>query len=266
MTAPKKVWEYRTLITNLAQRDLRSRYKKSLLGWAWSLINPATTLGIYTLVFGVFLSVEAPYAGNGESKVFALYLFCGLVVWNSFASGINIAMQSFLAAGGLLTRTYFPPEVPVIAGSLTVLTQTAVESIILVGFMVVIGNLGWTTLLLVPILALLFLFALGVGLLVSLLNVRYRDVAYLTAVGLQVLFYATPIVYSEDIANKHEAAATALKFNPMTHFVGAMRNSIYELQAPTLLNWGVMVGSSAIMLAVGWWVFARKAPRYIEEI
>ena len=214
----------------------------------------------------MFLSVEAPVAGNGTSKIFALYLFCALVVWNSFASGINIAMQSFLAAGGLLTRTYFPPEVPVVAGSLTVLTQTAVESIILIGFMVVIGNLGWTTLLLIPILGLLTLFALGIGLLVSLLNVRYRDVAYLTAVGLQVLFYATPIVYREDIVDKHPAAATMLKFNPMTHFVGATRHSVYLLQSPTLLNWAVMVGSAAFMLAVGWWVFAVKAPRYIEEI
>ena len=69
MTAPSKVWDYRTLITNLAQRDLRSRYKKSVLGWLWSLINPAITLGIYTLVFGVFLKVEAPYTGNGQQQL-----------------------------------------------------------------------------------------------------------------------------------------------------------------------------------------------------
>lgn len=266
MTAPSKVWDYRTLITNLAQRDLRSRYKKSVLGWLWSLINPATTLGIYTVVFGVFLGVQAPIAGNGHSKLFALYLFSALVAWNAFSGGINIAMQSFLAAGGLLTRTYFPPEVPVIAGSLTVLTQTLVESVILIGFMVAIGNVGWTTLLIVPILLLLTVFAFGIGLVVSLLNVRYRDVAYLTAVGLQVLFYATPIVYSEDIVAKHPAAATALKANPMTHFVGSMRHALYLLQPPTLLNWVMMVGSAAATLVIGWWVFASKAPRYIEEI
>ncbi|MEI2653994.1 MAG: ABC transporter permease, partial [Microthrixaceae bacterium] len=150
---------------------------------------------------------------------------------------MNIAMQSFLAAGGLLTRTYFPPEVPVIAGSLTVLTQTAVETIILLVFMAIIGNLGWTTLIAFPILLLLTAFAFGIGMIVSLLNVRYRDVAYLVALGIQVLFYVTPIVYSEDIAAKHAWAADLLKLNPMTHFVGAMRHSVYLLQAPTLLNW-----------------------------
>lgn len=266
MTAPAKVWEYRTLIQNLAQRDLRSRYKKSVLGWAWSLINPATTLGIYTLVFGVFLKVVAPVAGNGESKVFALYLFCALVVWNSFASGISTAMQSFLASGGLLTRTYFPPEVPVIAGALTVLTQTVVESVILIVFMIIIGNLGWTTLLFLPILALVTLFAFGIGLIVSLMNVRYRDVAYLTAVGLQVWFYATPIVYSEKVVDSHPAAGLLLKLNPMTHFVGAMRHSVYLLQAPTLINWVMMVVSTAITVGGGWWIFSRTAPRFIEEI
>ena len=266
MTAPAKIWEYRTLIGNLAQRDLRSRYKKSLLGWAWSLINPAVTLGIYTMVFGVFLAAVAPVTGNGHSRVFALYLFCALAAWNTFAGGVNTAIQSFLASGGLLTRTYFPPEVPLLAGSLTVLTQTAVESVILVVVMAILGNVAWTTLLFIPILLLLTVFAFGVGLIVSLLNVRYRDVAYLTALGLQVLFYATPIVYSEDIVKKHPTMAILLKFNPMTHFVGAMRKSMYLLQPPTLLNWVVMVVSTAAMLVVGWWVFATKAPRIIEEL
>ncbi|NLA36879.1 MAG: ABC transporter permease, partial [Actinobacteria bacterium] len=221
MTAPKKVWEYRTLVTNLALRDLRSRYKKSVLGWLWSLINPATTLAIYTVVFGVFLKGTAPTAGNGSTQNFALYLFTALITWNAFAGGLNTAIQSFLAAGGLLTRTYFPPEVPVIAGSLTVLTQTVLEAAILVAFMIVVGNIGFTTLLLIPILLMVTLFAFGIGQIVSLLNVRYRDVAYLTALGIQVLFYATPIVYSETILEEHDLAKSLINLNPMKHFVGA---------------------------------------------
>src|ERR1700712_4508783 len=146
MTAPAKVWTYRTLITNLALRDLRSRYKKSILGWLWSLINAAVTLGIYTVVFGVFLkqNANALTAGNGHTKSFALYLFCALTVWNAFSNGINQSIPSFLAAGPMLTRTYFPPECPIFAGTLTTLTQTLIESSILFGFMLVLGNLGWS--------------------------------------------------------------------------------------------------------------------------
>ncbi len=89
MSTPAQVWQYRTLIGNLAQRDLKSRYKKSVLGWLWSLINPAVTLGIYTVVFGVFLGAEAPVAGNGTTQNFALFLFCALVAWNFFSGTIN---------------------------------------------------------------------------------------------------------------------------------------------------------------------------------
>ncbi|MEZ5320833.1 MAG: ABC transporter permease [Microthrixaceae bacterium] len=266
MTAPAKVWEYRTLIANLAQRDLRSRYKKSFLGWLWSMINPAMTLTIYAVVFGVFLKGEAPKLSNGEGGNFALYLFAGLVVWNAFNGGINVAIQSFLAAGGLLTRTYFPPEVPVVAGGLTVLTQTALETVILFAFMIALGNVGWTTVLALPIMAMVSVFAFGIGLVVSLLNIRYRDVGYLTALGLQILFYATPIVYREDLLVDHPGFHTALKLNPLTHFVGGLRDSMYLLKAPTLQNWGAMVLATALALALGWYLFGRMAPRYIEEI
>ena len=109
MSTPAQVWSYRTLISNLAQRDLKARYKKSFLGWLWSLINPAATLGIYTVVFGFFLRAEPPAAGNG-SKSFALYLFCGLVVWNLFSGVINTSIASFQTAGPLLTRTYSRPS------------------------------------------------------------------------------------------------------------------------------------------------------------
>ena len=269
MTAPAKVWEYRTLIGNLASRDLRSRYKKSVLGWTWSLINPAVTLGIYTVVFGYFPKGTAPVAGNGTTTSFALWLFSALVLWNAFSSGINIAMTSFIASGGLLTRTYFPPECPVIAGTATVLTQTCVESVILLGFMVVLGNLGWTTLFLPLIVILITCFAFGLGMIVSLLNVRYRDVAYLVNVSLQVAFYATPIVYRIDQIPAKVGGfspVTILRLNPLTHFVGAMRSSVYLLRPPTLTNWIVMVVSALLSVLIGWRFFAKRAPRYIEEI
>lgn len=269
MTAPAKVWEYRTLIQNLASRDLRSRYKKSVLGWSWSLINPAVTLGIYTIVFGYFLSGTAPVAGNGTTQSFALWLFAALVLWNAFANGINIAMSSFLASGGLLTRTYFPPECPVIAGTFTVLTQTCVESLILIGFMVFLGNLGWTTLFLPIIVVLITMFAFGLGMMVSLLNVRYRDIAYLVGISLQVAFYATPIVYRIDQIPESVGGfnpAAILRLNPLTHFVGAIRSSTYLLRPPTLVNWAVMVASATISVLVGWRFFAKRAPRFIEEI
>jgi len=264
LSTPAQVWSYRTLIVNLAQRELKSRYKRSLLGWMWSLINPAVTLGVYTVVFGVFFGAEAPVAGNGHSKVFALWLFCGLVMWNLFSGVINTAISSFSGAGGLLTRTYFPPECPMIAGLITVIIQALLEGGILIFFMAVIGNLSFTMLLILPLFALMACFAFGIGLVLGLMNIRYRDVYYLTGIALQVLFYATPIVYQLSIINPK--AQAILRFNPLTSYVGAMRRVAYFLVFPTPGSWFVMISSAAVSLVGGWMIFSRWAPTVIEEL
>jgi ABC-2 type transport system permease protein len=218
LSTPAQVWQYRTLIGNLAQRDLKSRYKKSVLGWLWSLINPAVTLGIYTVVFGVFLGAQAPVAGNGTTQNFALFLFCGLVAWNFFSGTVNTLIGNFAGAGGLLTRTYFPPECPMVSGLITT----------------------------------------GLG------NIRFRDVGYLVGIGLQALFYATPIVYPFDIVP--QGFQLVLRLNPLTHFVDGMRHAFYTLDTPTATNWLMMVGSAAVSLGFGWWIFSVNAPKVIEEL
>lgn len=264
MSTPAQVWSYRTLIVNLAQRDLKARYKKSFLGWLWSLINPATTLAIYTVVFGVFLGAVAPVAGNGTTQSFALYLFCGLVAWNFFSGTINTSISSFATAGGLLTRTYFPPECPMISGLVTVAIQAALELAILIGLMVVLMNVSWTMILVIPIFFLLGCFAFGIGLILGLGNVRYRDVSYLVGIGLQVLFYLTPIVYPLEIVP--EGWQFVLELNPLTSYVYAVRQAVYGLALPTATNWIVMGVSATASLLIGWWVFGRYAPRVIEEL
>ena len=264
MSTPAQVWSYRTLILNLAQRDLKARYKKSFLGWLWSLINPATTLAIYTVVFGVFLKGTAPLAGNGKTQSFALYLFCALVCWNFFSGAINTSIQQFASSGPLLTRTYFPPECPMLSGMSTVALQAGLELTILVFFMIVVGNLYWTALLAVPILLLLGCFAFGIGLVLGLGNIRYRDVNYLVGIGLQVWFYATPIVYSIDLV--HGVFLTLMKLNPLTSFVYGIRQTVYMHSYPSASNWLMMVGSALLSLTAGWLIFSRYAPRVIEEL
>lgn len=264
MSTPAEVWQYRSLILNLAQRDLKARYKKSFLGWLWSLINPATTLAIYTVVFGVFLGAVAPVAGNGRTQSFALYLFCGLVCWNFLSGTINTSIQQFASAGPLLTRTYFPPECPMVSGMVTVALQAALELGILILFMVLVGNLWWTALLSIPILVMLGCFAFGFGLVLGLGNIRYRDVNYLVGIGLQVWFYATPIVYSIEIIPDNYKLIISL--NPLTSFVYAMQQVVYQHALPSTNNWLMMAVSSVASLVVGWAVFSRYAPRVIEEL
>jgi ABC-type polysaccharide/polyol phosphate export permease len=268
MALATDIWTYRGLIGNLAQRELKARYKRSVLGWAWSLINPATTLLTYAVVFGILLKVEPPVAGNGKLQNFALYLFCGLVIWNFFTGVVNGAMGALVGAGPLLRKVFFPPECPVIANALVALTQTAIEIGVLLAIMVVVGNVSWTFLMVPVLVVFLVLFAMGLGLIFSLFNVYFRDVQYLVAVGLNVLFYATPIVYTIQLldANAPEPIQLFVRLNPLTQFVGAMRSLVYDLQMPSAARLaGIAVVSIATAL-IGWSVFRRYAVRVSEEL
>jgi ABC-type polysaccharide/polyol phosphate export permease len=264
LSTPVQVWSYRNLIADLAQRDLKARYKRSFVGWLWSLINPAVTLGIYTVIFGFFLKAPPPVAGNGELESFALFLFCGLVVWNLFAGVVNTSIASFQSAGSLLTRTYFPPEAPMVAGLITVILQVLMEAAILLVVMIVVANISWTFVFLLPIFVLMACCAFGVGLVVGLANIRFRDVSYLVGIGMQALFYGTPIVYPLEIVP--DEYQRFLKANPITSFVDATREAVYLLEVPSAGNWVVMVVMALVCLVGGWIIFSRWAPTVIEEL
>ena len=268
-TTATDIWGYRGLIANLTSREVKVKYKRSALGWLWSLINPASTLAIYTIVFSTVLRVDPPVAGDGETKSFAIFLFAALVPWSFFSNVVNGSMVQMVANGPLLKKVYFPPACPIIALSLATLLQTGLEALILLVVLTLTGLLTVEALLLVPILALLALFALGIGLILALGNVYYRDVNYLFGILLNALFYATPIVYPLSIVPEEAGGLpmrTLVSCNPLTQFVGAARDVTYLQQVPSAGRWGALVASAAISLVVGWKVFDRKARDLSEEL
>lgn len=269
MSSPEVIWAHRNLISNLARRDLKAKYKKSLLGWLWSLINPAATLATYTFVFGIILRGPTPVAGNGHLASFPLFLFAGLVVWNLFLNSVNSAMAALEASGGLLTKIYFPPECPAVASVMGVLLQAGIETGILLLVLIVLGNIGWTMLLVPLVLFEVLLLATGVGLVLSLLNINYRDVGYITGITLQVMFYATPIVYPLDLVPGRAwglPARTIIGLNPMTRFVGIMRDLVWTLRLPPALDVAYVTVVSVGVFLLGWLFFSKRAPTVIEEL
>jgi ABC-2 type transport system permease protein len=264
----RELWAYRTLISNLAQRELRAKYKKSVIGWGWSLISPAATLGIYTLVFGVYLKAVPPPMANGQA-IFALYLFAALIMWNGFSAVITGSMGALVESGDLLSKIYFPPESPAIAGMFAGLLQVVIEASILVGVMIVLGNASWTFLWLPVLIVQVMLFALGLGFVLSLYNVVYRDVNYLVSIGMQLLFYGTPIVYTltdipEEIAGV--PIRRIVELSPLTQFTQQARQIVYLLEFPSAQQIAYLFAWTVVMLLFGWWVFARRAAEVIEEI
>lgn len=264
-----ELWTYRSLIGNLASREIKVKYKRSILGWLWSLINPATQLLTYTLVFGYFFKAQPPVAGNGQLRNYSIYLFTGLVTWNFFSNIVNGCMNAMVGAGPLMKKVYFPPVCAPIATTLAVLAQTAVEFGILAAVFVIAGNIGFSIVLLLPLLVALLVFSLGVGLALSVYNVYYRDVGYLVGVGLNLLFYATPIIFTLDLVPARVGPIPVLRIvrlNPLTQFVGAVRDVMYDLQVPSLARSAGIVVASLLALVVGWALFHRKAADISEEL
>lgn len=263
-------WRYRGLIAEFARRELSLRYKRSVLGWLWSLITPAISLAVYSLVFGIFLQVEPPVAGNGRLTSFALFLFCGLVVWNFFNLIVTRSMLWLLDAGPLLKKVFFPPETPILAGSAALIVQVMTELAILVLVMVFRANISWTALLVPPLIVALLLFSVGAGLLMALLNVYLRDMQHAAPLIMTVLFFATPIVYPIDRVPDEIWGGfpirTLIELNPLTHFVEAARDLLYLLRLPDLQTVLAILGSSAISFGVAWRVFGARAALLSEDL
>ena len=267
MTAIAELWAYRNLISNLTQRELKSRYKKSILGWLWSLINPASVLAVYTLVFGYFFKSVPPTAGNGHTTTYALYLFAGLWVWNYFNGTVIGAIAALQASGPLLNKVYFPPACPAIANTATVLLQALIESAILLVIMIALGNVGWSLLLFPLLLVAITFFSLGVGLALSVYNVFYRDVNYLVTIGMNVLFYATPIIYPITLVEQRSSTvARIIMLNPISRFVEWSRDIFWSLKWPTPAAVILVPVVSLAVFVLGLMIFNRKSRDLAQEL
>lgn len=263
------LWRYRSLTWNFAQREIKGKYKGSVLGWGWSLLSPLATIVIFSFVFATVFRAEPPPFGSGREGLYAVWLFVGLVAWNFFNGTVQTSMTSLIGAGPLLKKIYFPPFTPVLGGVVAALWQTAIESVLLLVVLAALGNVGWTMLLLPLVVALLAVFAAGLALLLALLNVRFRDVAYLVSILLQMLFYLTPIIYPPTLVPERALGLPLrdlLLVNPLAQYVGAVRDVVYDLEVPSAGRFGWMAGAAIVSLAIGWTAFSRGARDVIEEL
>jgi ABC-type polysaccharide/polyol phosphate export permease len=274
MTRLAELSESRELLVNLTLRELRGKYKRSLLGWSWSLVNPLATMAIFTVVFLYFLKVPVPRGDPSGLHVFALFLLCGLLPWNFLANGMTGSMGAVLGNANLIKKVYFPRELLVAATVASWTVSLLVELGVLAAAMLIAGNavLPWLPGVLLLV-ALQTVFVLGIGLLLGVLNVFFRDVQHFVGIVLQIWFYATPVVYPLTVVPRtadifgHEVPVRFLYgLNPMVRFVEAYRSLLYHVRAPSLGDIGYLALVSGAMLAVGLIVFNRLEPALAEEL
>jgi ABC-2 type transport system permease protein len=257
-----------SLIYHFAERESKARYKRSLLGWFWSFMNPLTTVLVYSFVFGVVYNAEPPLTSNGKAENFGLYLFSGLVVWSLFTGVVNGSMGWLIGVSDLRKKIYFPTETALLGGAAANSVQTGLEAAVLLVIMAVLANLSWTAVFLPIALVLALLFGLGVGFIVSVFNARYRDVQYLVGILLNVAFFTVPIVFTEELLNRDEVpdlARTLITWNPPSLFVEIARDATYFLEVP---QWNRLLAAAAwgvITFSIGWVYFRDQSMAISEE-
>jgi ABC-type polysaccharide/polyol phosphate export permease len=272
ITATTELWDYRTLVANLANRQIRSQFKQSFLGNLWSLINPLATLAVYTIAFGVILDFgrSTPQAYSPDLQSFPLYLFCALMMWSLFNRIAVGSMAAFSQSGSLLRKVYFPAGAPIVAHALAQIRQTMLEGLIAMLVLIIVGNSPWTFVLWPLLIPAMFAFALGIGLVLSLFNAYYKDVSYLINIITMLLFYCTPIIYSLERVGDTELwgipAKTLLELNPLTQFVTVSRDLLYLGQVPSLWRVGAIIAVSLASLLAGWAVFIRYSKDVSEVV
>ena len=254
---------YRDLFSNLVVRDLKVRYKKSALGFVWSLLNPLMMMVVFTVVFTILTS---PNIEN-----FPVFVLTGLMAWNFFANTVTGATGTIVGNSTLINKVYFPRELLPASLVFSNLINFLLTLVVLFGFIVAFKIHLTAMILWLPVIILIeLMLALGVALIVSAINVFYRDVSMLVEVGITAWFFLTPIFYQlERIPNMVILGMDVWRWvyvlNPMASLITDYRYTLlYGL--PPIKHSLFAFGEAGITLAVGYWLFRTLSPRFSEEL
>lgn len=263
-----EIWQYRELIRNLVVRDLKVRYKNSILGVAWSWISPLLMMIVYTVFFTVFW-------GNRDIAHYPVFLLCGLLPWQFFSTAVMQATGSIVSNAHLIKKVYLPREILPISIVLSELVNFLIALPIFFSLALISGaSLSWTVLLLPAIMLVQMAFILGLGFIFATLNVFYRDTQHLLGVAMQAWFFLTPVFYPIHIV-PHEASFLGVTFNahlwlrrlnPMASIIASYRELLYY-GVPSGVDFFLRTaGTAALVLVVGYVIFIHFSGRFGERV
>ncbi|MBP5180493.1 MAG: ABC transporter permease [Clostridiales bacterium] len=258
MNKLKEIYEYRLMIRSLVKRDLRGKYKGSVLGFMWTFVNPLLQLLVYNMVFSIIMKA-------GVDK-FYLYLFVGLIPWLFFSAAITGGSTSIIAQKDLIKKIRFPREIIPISFVTSQFVNMLLSFIVVILVSVVSGvrpTIGG--LLCLPVIMLVeYIMALGIALISSSLTVYFRDLEHILAIVAMAWLYATPICYPETMVP--EKYLSIYRLNPVTPIVNAYRDVLYYGRTPDLTTLLLAIGIGLVTVFVGVLVFGRLQRRFAEEL
>jgi lipopolysaccharide transport system permease protein len=256
----RELWRFRELVFFLTWRDVKVRYKQTLLGAAWALLQPFMTMIVFTIVFNRFGGIHA------TGVPYPLFALSGLALWFYFANAISLASNSLVANSALITKVYFPRLSVAVSPLFAGLVDLVLALSLVAAMMVYYGFVpGWQIVLLPAFVLLALVTALGIGLLLSSLNVRYRDIRYAVPFVMQIWLYASPIAYPSSYVG-HGLRRTIYWQNPMTGVIDGFRWALLgtgHLRVGELLLSG---GSGLVLLVAGVLYFARTERTFADVV
>ena len=259
----KKLFAYRELLYSLTKKELKVKYRGSVLGFFWSLLNPVLIMLVYSFVFSIVL--------RQGTKEFAIFLICALLPFNFFSNSVNYGAGSIISNANLVKKIYFPKEIIPLSIVFANLINFFLELVVLFVVLAIFGYKFYMYLYILPILILVQIFLVaGFSLLISSLNVFFRDLGHLISIIMMVWFFATPIIYPLNMVP--EKFRFILQINPMAVFATYYRDIFYYVKYPEGLYFPsiciilICLGITFGIFFLGYFVFKKLEPRFAEEV
>lgn len=255
----RTMFKYRELLSELTKREVKQRYKQSILGYAWVILNPFFQMLVMAFVFNFLLRVQdlgVPYA---------IFLYAGLLPWTLFANSLNSSVNALVGNAGLLTKIYFPREIFILSTILAKMIDFFLASTVFVAMMIWYKiPITWNVLWFVPIFLIQMLFTYGLSLLVAAFNLFYRDIQYILGLLIMVWMYLTPVIYPTEMFP--DRYRFIFQLNPMAVFVNAYRQVILGGGAPNFISLGIGLLVSVVLTIIGYLVFKKLEGQFADVV
>lgn len=260
---PQRLWSYRGFVWASLKRDFRERYRQSLLGVAWTILNPLAMILVYTLIFSQLMQLRLP--GVNSTLSYSVYLMAGIIPWGLFADLINRSQRVFLDQANLIKKVHFPKSalIAILMGN-SIIHFLIVLSLFLVVLVVMGAFPGWSIVAFIPLVLLQLLFTLALVIFFSVANVFFRDVGQLAGIGVQLWFWLTPIVYSEQIVP--EKYRTILELNPLLPLFRAYQEVLVQGLWPNWSSLWSLCILTIILNIVAWRFFQKRSAELVDEL
>lgn len=253
----KELIQYREFLKSNVKKEIRGKYKGSFLGMLWSFLNPLLSVVVYAIIF--------PYIMRMQMEHYLIYLITGIIPWTFFTMSINTGMISILVNANIIKKVYFPRIILPIASVTSALFNFLISCLIILAFIIFSGiGLSFNLLYLPLVVIIQYIFLLGITFILSAIDLYVRDIENIMIFFINMLFYATPILYTPDIFP--EKISFIIKLNPMAHLINAYRDIFYYKTTPDLLSLGVVGVISIIILIIGYLIFDKLQKGFAEEV